>query len=172
MLRDVCAIKRKLRFTALEMIGRFESVPTEKSRFSPTNMRPEFLNRERVSRAPPQNALALPVVGGMAIIHTTFATEPVTDRRKLFLSRTTAPMADYTKYDARVDSLVMESLTNWDPSVGKLSDADKAIMARLVHRAPEKAKKICYFRSHTGFTREITVTVDDIARIYDEQTAS
>ena len=80
-------------------------------------------------------------------------------------------MADYNKYDPRVDSLVMESLTNWDPSVGKLSDADKAIMARLVHRSPEKAAKLSYFRSHTGFTREITVTVDDIARIYDEQTA-
>ena len=82
------------------------------------------------------------------------------------------PMADYTKYDPRVDSLVMESLTSWDPSVGKLSDEDKSVLARLVHRSPEKAAKVSYFRSHTGFTREITVTVDDIARIYNEQTAA
>ncbi len=117
------------------------------------------------------NALALPVVRSVAIIHTTFATGSVLGRSNPFLNRLTAPMADYNKYDARVDSLVMESLTNWDPSVGKLSDADKAVMARLVHRSPEKATKVSYFRSHTGFTREITVTVDDIARIYDEQTA-
>lgn len=77
--------------------------------------------------------------------------------------------ADYTKYDARVDSLVIESRTNWDPSVGKLSDEDKVILAKLVHRSPAKAAKVAYFRSHTGFTREITVTADDIARIYDEQ---
>jgi hypothetical protein len=80
------------------------------------------------------------------------------------------PMADYNKYDPRVDSLVMESLTAWDPSVGKLSDEDKVLLARTVHQSPEKASKVAYFRSHTGFTREITVTVDDIARIYEEQT--
>lgn len=78
-------------------------------------------------------------------------------------------MADYTKYDARVDSLVIESRTQWDPSVGKLSDEDKFFLAKMVHLAPAKASKIEYTRSHTGFTREITVTADDIARIYDEQ---
>ena len=117
------------------------------------------------------NALALPVVGSVAIIRTTFATGSVPGLSMFILDRSSTPMADYNKYDPRVDSLVMESLTNWDPSVGKLSDADKAVMARLVHRSPEKAAKVSYFRSHTGFTREITVTVDDIARIYDEQTA-
>jgi hypothetical protein len=79
-------------------------------------------------------------------------------------------MADYNKYDPRVDSLVMEAVTFWDPAVGKLSDEDKAMLARTVHSSPEKASKVAYSRSHTGFTREITVTVDDIARIYDEQT--
>lgn len=80
-------------------------------------------------------------------------------------------MADYNKYDPRVDSLVMECITHWDPAVGKLSDEDKAVLSKLVHRSPAKAAKVAYNRSHTGFTREITVTVDDIARIYDEQTA-
>ena len=74
-------------------------------------------------------------------------------------------MADYTKYDARVDSLVIESRTSWDPSVGKLS-------AKMVHQSPAKAVKIAYSRSHTGFTREITVTDQDIARIYEEQMQS
>ena len=78
-------------------------------------------------------------------------------------------MADYTKYDARVDSLVIESRTQWDPSLGKLSEEDKTFLAKWVHRSPAKAAKVAYWRSHTGFTREITVTADDIARIYDEQ---
>jgi len=80
-------------------------------------------------------------------------------------------MADYTKYDPRVDSLVMESITHWDASVGQISDEDRGFLARMVHQSPEKAAKIAYHRSHTGFTREITVTADDIGRIYDEQTA-
>jgi hypothetical protein len=81
-------------------------------------------------------------------------------------------MADYTKYDPRVDSLVMETRTFWDPSVGALSDDDKAWLAQVVHRDPEHAAKIAYERSHTGFTREITVTADDIARIYRERAAA
>ncbi|MEI8019540.1 MAG: hypothetical protein WCH39_15145 [Schlesneria sp.] len=78
-------------------------------------------------------------------------------------------MADYTKYDSRVDSLVIESRTNWDPSVGKLSEEDKLFLAKMVHLSPAKAAKVSYSRSHTGFTREITVTEQDIARIYVEQ---
>lgn len=81
-------------------------------------------------------------------------------------------MAAYTKYDPRVDSLVMETRTAWDPSVGKLSDEDKAWLATVVHQQPEKAAKIAYERSHTGFTREITVTAEDIARIYREKVAA
>ena len=78
-------------------------------------------------------------------------------------------MADYTKYDARVDSLVIETRTFWDPSIGKLAEEDKEFLAKMVHRSPARAAKVAYNRSHTGFTREITVTADDITRIYDEQ---
>ena len=45
-------------------------------------------------------------------------------------------MADYTKYDSRVDSMVIESRTEWDPSVGPLSDEDKIVLAKLVHLKP------------------------------------
>jgi hypothetical protein len=80
-------------------------------------------------------------------------------------------MADYAKYDPRVDSLVMETRTLWDPSVGKLSDEDKHWLAEVIHQSPAQAAKIAYERSHTGFTREITVTADDIASIYSEKVA-
>jgi hypothetical protein len=81
-------------------------------------------------------------------------------------------MASYNKFDRRLDSLVMETRTLWDPAVGNLSDEDKAWLAEEVQKNPERAAKINYERSHTGFVREITVTVADVERIYDEHVAA
>lgn len=81
-------------------------------------------------------------------------------------------MASYDKFDPRLDSLVMEKRTLWDPQVGNLSAEDKTWLAEEVHKHPERAAKINYERSHTGFTREITVTVADVERIYDEHVAT
>ncbi len=81
-------------------------------------------------------------------------------------------MADFNKYDPRVDSLVIETKTFWDAAIGNLSDADKTWLAAAVHRSPDKAAKVEYDRAHTGFTRTITVTVADIERLYHEKIAS
>lgn len=70
------------------------------------------------------------------------------------------------KFDPRVDDLVMETRTLWDPSVGELSDEDRAWVAAEIHKVPEQASDISYERSHTGFTRVITVTLEDIQRLY------
>lgn len=78
-------------------------------------------------------------------------------------------MAGLKKYDARVDALVIETRTVWDPSVGKLEDADRAWLSKAIHEAPELATKIEYERAHTGFSREITVTVEDIQRLYQSR---
>jgi hypothetical protein len=78
-------------------------------------------------------------------------------------------MAAEDKYDPRRESLVMETRTNWDPALGNLSEADKEWLAHAVHEQPEKAAKIVYERSHTGFAREITVTVADVERLYRER---
>ncbi len=75
-------------------------------------------------------------------------------------------MAAYTKYDPRVDSLVVETRTNWAPDVVGLSEEDKAWLAKAIHAEPRLAGKIAYERAHTGFTREITVTTADIERLY------
>ncbi len=80
-------------------------------------------------------------------------------------------MAAEEKYDPRREALVMETRTNWDPELAGLSEADKEWLARAVHEHPEKAAKIGYERSHTGFTREITVTVADVERLYRERAA-
>ena len=78
-------------------------------------------------------------------------------------------MADYKKFDPRVDSLVVETRTFWADDVQNLSESDKEWLAAAIHRKPHLAGKVAYDRSHTGFTREITVTAADVARLYDEQ---
>jgi hypothetical protein len=80
-------------------------------------------------------------------------------------------MAGLNKYDARVEQLVIETRTAWDPSVGKLDDADRKWLSKAIHQAPELASKIQYERAHTGFSREITVTVEDIQRLYQSRMA-
>ena len=70
------------------------------------------------------------------------------------------------KFDPRVDDLVMETRTLWDDSVGDLAEDDRTWVAREIHNSPEQASKITYERSHTGFTRIITVTLEDIQRLY------
>ncbi len=78
----------------------------------------------------------------------------------------------YDAFDPRVDSLVMETKTFWDPELEKLPEADRAWLARAIHKQPEKAVKVHYERAHTGFTREITVTVADLERLYHERVAA
>lgn len=70
------------------------------------------------------------------------------------------------KYDPRIDALVMETRTQWDPSVGTLSDEDRRWVAIAIHSQPELATNVSYERSHTGFTRTIRVTLEDIQRLY------
>ena len=78
-------------------------------------------------------------------------------------------MAAEEKFDPRRETLVMETRTSWDPALGNLAESDKEWLARAMHEQPEKATKIAYERSHTGFTREITVTVADVERLYRER---
>jgi hypothetical protein len=70
------------------------------------------------------------------------------------------------KFDPRVDSLVMETKTFWDPAVGQLSEEDRRWVATAIHQKPQLASKVSYERSHTGFVRIISVTVEDIQRLY------
>lgn len=75
----------------------------------------------------------------------------------------------YDAYDARLETLVMETLTHWDPSLSKISDDDKRWLSQALHAQPALASKIHYERTHTGFTREITVTAADVERLYQQK---
>jgi hypothetical protein len=80
-------------------------------------------------------------------------------------------MATYNKYDPRVDALVVETRTYWDPDVQDLSDEDRRWLSETIHQNPAAASKVAYERAHTGFTREITITLADIERLYAERFA-
>ena len=75
----------------------------------------------------------------------------------------------YNKYDPRLESLVVETRTLWADDVQDLADEDRQWLAAAIHTRPDLAGNINYERAHTGFTREITVTADDVARLYDER---
>jgi hypothetical protein len=80
-------------------------------------------------------------------------------------------MASEANFDPRRETLVMETRTHWAPELVNLSPNDKEWLAKAVHEQPDKAVKIDYERSHTGFIREITVTVADVERLYQERAA-
>ena len=70
------------------------------------------------------------------------------------------------KFDPRVDALVVESRTSWDASVGELPAEDRQWVAKTIHQNPSLASKIDYERTHTGFIRHITVSLEDIQKLY------
>lgn len=78
-------------------------------------------------------------------------------------------MASYDKFDARLDSLVVETKTEWADDVAELSQEDRLWLARAIHEKPRLATRIHYERTHTGFTREITITAADIERLYTDR---
>lgn len=81
-------------------------------------------------------------------------------------------MANLNKYDPRLESLVMETRTFWDSDLEDISEEDQHWLSVSLHQHPELASKVKYDRSHTGFTREITVTVADVERLYQERLGS
>lgn len=81
-------------------------------------------------------------------------------------------MANLNKYDPRLESLVMETRTFWDPDLGEIGPEDRRWLAMSLHQNPQLASQVKYERSHTGFTREITVTVADVERLYQERVGS
>jgi len=80
-------------------------------------------------------------------------------------------MADYNKFDPRMDSLVVETRTLFSDDVKGLSEEDCRWLANAIQRSPALASKLSYERTHTGFIREITVGAADVARLYDQKVA-
>ena len=74
-------------------------------------------------------------------------------------------MANYDKYDPRLESLVVETATFWAPEIENRTDVDRVELASLLHKNPAAASTIHYERVPTGFIRQITATPADVERL-------
>ena len=95
-------------------------------------------------------------------------------------------MASFKKFDPRIELLVVETRTVFDPEVEaeiqqldseleEQADGDvdtHQLLSALIHSKPELATQIFYERAPTGGTREITVTRADVERLFTELTSA
>ncbi len=63
------------------------------------------------------------------------------------------------------ESLVQESETIWPADLNVVNPTDRQRIEAQLHADPAHAEKLEYVRLHTGFSRRITVTAGDIARL-------
>ena len=63
------------------------------------------------------------------------------------------------------ESLVLESETIWPENLKLVNPADRARIEAQLHADPAKAEQLEYVRLYTGFSRRITVTPGDVARL-------
>ena len=63
------------------------------------------------------------------------------------------------------EALVQESETIWPADLNLVNPVDRPRIEAQLHADPAKAEKLEYVRLYTGFSRRITVTPADIARL-------
>ena len=69
------------------------------------------------------------------------------------------------EFDPYRDALVIEKLTVWPDQYDGWDAGQRARIEQRLHAEPKSAADLKYERQHTGFTRVITVTEEDLARI-------
>lgn len=69
------------------------------------------------------------------------------------------------KFDPYRDALVMEETTIWPADMADVPLDQRTALAKRLHAQAAACVHLEYVRQHTGFTRQITVTRDDLARL-------
>lgn len=69
------------------------------------------------------------------------------------------------KFDTYREALIMETETEWPDTFDHIDDKTKSKLAESLHADPESVANLEYVRTHTGFCRRITVTVEDVQRL-------
>lgn len=69
------------------------------------------------------------------------------------------------EFDPYREALVVEQLTVWPAEFDNWEPASKAQVEQSLHADPKSAAQLEYFRQHTGFRRDITVTEADLERL-------
>ena len=76
---------------------------------------------------------------------------------------------DYLAFNPRLERLVVEVRTEWPADLlqgkDRLSSERLVELGRELHRSPSACGTVRYDRVHTGFTRVVTVTDADRARL-------
>jgi hypothetical protein len=72
-------------------------------------------------------------------------------------------MAD--KFDPYREALVVEARTIWPEEYDDWEPEERYRVEALLHAKPQEAAELNYVRQHTGFSREITVTPEDLERV-------
>ena len=75
--------------------------------------------------------------------------------------------ATSTVFDPEVESDIQQFDEQLDSKAGQDVDTQQKLSS-LIHSQPQLATQIFYERAHTGFTREITVTREDVERLFTE----
>ncbi len=68
------------------------------------------------------------------------------------------------KFDPYREALVVETTTQW-PDDYELDPRRRIQLEQVLHESPEEAAHLEYVRTHTGFSRQIIVTDEDLERI-------
>jgi hypothetical protein len=63
------------------------------------------------------------------------------------------------------ESLVQESETIWPEELKPVNPVERQRLEAQLHAEPAKAENLEYVRLYTGFSRRITVTPADVARL-------
>ncbi len=69
------------------------------------------------------------------------------------------------EYDPYREALVVEESTVWPDEYDGWDESDKEKVGVLLHASPDEAAEMRYERQHTGFSRVITVTAEDLERV-------
>ncbi|MDG2381809.1 MAG: hypothetical protein P8N76_09050 [Pirellulaceae bacterium] len=69
------------------------------------------------------------------------------------------------KFDPYREALVIETTTIWPEEYSGMDTNSKRQIEQALHDAPENVSILTYQRLHSGFSREITVTEEDVDRV-------
>ncbi len=73
--------------------------------------------------------------------------------------------ANANPWNPYLEALVIESETIWPDDLNPMNPADRQRISAQLHSDPAKAENLEYVRLYTGFSRRITVTAGDVARL-------
>ncbi len=69
------------------------------------------------------------------------------------------------EFDPYREALVVERSTLWPDELPDRDPLTRERIEQALHAAPQEAAELTYERQHTGFSRVITVTPEDLTRL-------